>query len=286
MPYLLVLPVLVLMAVFIYWPLLYSAYLSTLQWNLVSPERVFVGLDNFINLLGEEGFRRAVLNTVLYLLILVPLLVVAPLGLALLLWPVRGSHAQATYRVVLFTPTVVSFAIAAVVWLWIFNPIQGVLNRAVVAAGGVRIDWLADPDVALWSIVIVSAWKSFGFNLILFVAALEAVPKDYLEAAALDGAGGWTLFRHVRFPLITPTVFFVLVTTVILVSEEVFAAIYVLTEGGPFGRTANVLYYLYERAFEFFRVGEASAVALVVLVAVVSVTWLQFRLVERRVHYE
>jgi len=285
-PYLFVLPVIAMMAVFIYWPLLYSVYLSTLNWNFVSPTREFVGLENYVELAREEGFRKAFVNTGLYLLVLVPILVFLPLGLSILLWPVRRSRAQGAYRAVLFSPVVVSFAVASVVWLWIFNPLGGLLNRLIVATGlGGGTDWLQNPTTALWCIIAVSAWKAFGFNLILYVAALESVPRDYLDAAKLDGAGWWALFRHVRFPLITPTLFFVLVTTFIFVSDEVFAAISVLTQGGPFGTTTNLLYFLYERGFRFFEVGEASATALVLFAAVMCVTWLQFRFAEGRVHY-
>jgi multiple sugar transport system permease protein/sn-glycerol 3-phosphate transport system permease protein len=285
-PYLYVLPVLAFVGVFIYWPLAYSVYLSTLDWNFVSPARTFVGAGNFVELAGDAGFRRALANTGLYLLVLVPVQIVVPLGVALLLWPIRRSRAQGAYRAVLFSPTVVSFAVAAVVWLWIFEPVEGVFNQVLVAAGGDRVNWLENPNTAIWCVVLISFWKAFGFNLLLYLAALEAVPRDYLEAAQLDGAGGWALFRHIRLPLITPTVFFVLVTTVIFVNDEVFAAISVLTEGGPFGRTANALYYLYERGFEFFQIGEASAVALMIFVAVAALTYVQFRFVERHVHYE
>jgi multiple sugar transport system permease protein/sn-glycerol 3-phosphate transport system permease protein len=285
-PYLYVLPVLAFVGVFIYWPLLYSVYLSTLQWNFVSPTREFVGFDNFASLAGSAEFRQAAANTAFYLVVLVPVQIVVPLGVALLLWPVRRSRAQGAYRAVLFSPTVVSFAVAAVVWLWIFEPVEGVFSQLVVASGGDRVNWLENPNTALWCLVLVSFWKAFGFNLLLYLAALEAVPRDYLEAAQLDGAGGWALFRHIRLPLITPTVFFVTVTTVIFVNDEVFAAISVLTDGGPFGRTANALYFLYERGFEFFQIGEASAVALMIFVAVAALTYVQFRFVEGRVHYE
>lgn len=279
------LPVLTLMGAFIYWPLLYSVYLSMLDWNFVSPNREFVGLANFAELAQSSEFLQALANTGIYLLVMVPLLVILPLGLALLLWSVRRSRVQGAYRAILFAPTVTSLAVAAVVWLWIFNPIQGVLNQVIVAAGGGRINWLSDPNLALWCIIMVSAWKVLGFNMILFVAALEAVPKDYLEAAQLDGAGSWALFRYVRFPLITPMLFFVVVATVIFVNEEVFAAINIITKGGPDGSTANLLYYLYEQGFRFFQVGEASATALVVFVLVAGVTWLQFRYARGRVHY-
>jgi multiple sugar transport system permease protein/sn-glycerol 3-phosphate transport system permease protein len=284
-PYLMVLPVLALMGVFIYWPLLYSVYLSMLDWNFISPTREFVGAENFLDLARDDGFREALVNTALYLLVLVPALVLLPLGVALLMWPIRRSRAQTAYRAVLFSPVVVSFAVIAVVWLWIFNPSGGLLNQAIVAAGGQGPEWLNDPDLAFWCVVAVAAWKMFGFNLVLYLAALEAVPKDYLEAAQLDGARSWALFRDVRFPLISPTFFFVLVVTFVFVSEEVFAAINVLTQGGPFGQTSNLFYYLYERGFEFFQVGDASATALVLFVAVMGVTWLQFRFAEGRVHY-
>lgn len=284
-PYLLVFPALALMCVFIYWPLLYSVYLAMLDWNFVSPVRTFVGGDNFVNLIHDHIFAQALRNTGIYILALVPIQVFLPLLLALLLWPVRRSRAQTTYRAVLFTPTVISFAIAAVVWLWIFNPIQGVLNKVVVASGGGKVSWLTNPHTAIWCVVIVAAWKTIGFNLLLYLAALEAVPGEYLEAAALDGASGWQLFWHIRWPLISPTFFFVLVTTVIFVSDEAFAAINVLTDGGPFEKTTNVLYYLYERGFRFFQVGQASAVAVLVVIAVMAITYLQFRYVERHVHY-
>jgi ABC-type sugar transport system permease subunit len=278
-------PLLALVVAFIYWPLLYSAYLSLFDWNFVSPDWRFVGVDNYTRLPEDPRFRLAIGQTALYVVALVPIKVFLPLGLALLLWPIRRSRAQPVYRVVLFTPTVVSFAVAALVWLWIFNPIQGVLNQAIVAAGGSRVNWLSNPHTAIWCVILVSTWKAFGFNLLLYVAALEAVPEEYVEAASIDGAGDWHLLRYIRWPLITPTLFFVLVTTVIFVNDEVFSAINVLTDGGPFDRSSNLIYYLYQQAFRYFQTGIASAVAIVLSVAVIALTWLQFRFVERHVHY-
>lgn len=183
----LVLPALLLTVAFIYWPLVYSVYLSTLDWNFVSPEREFVGLQNFLELARDEGFRQAMVNTGAYLTVLVPVVVLVPLGIALLLWPIRRSRAQGVYRAVLFSPTVISFAVAAVAWLWMFNPLGGVLNRLISAAGGEGLAWLNDPKLAFWCVIAVSAWKVLGFNLVLYIAALESVPRDYLDAAELDG---------------------------------------------------------------------------------------------------
>jgi ABC-type sugar transport system permease subunit len=284
-PYLFVAPLILLISAFIYWPLLYSAYLSLFDWNFVSPEKTFVGLDNYTRLGGEPRFQNALSTTVVYVAALVPIQVFLPLGLALLLWPIRRSPAQGTYRLLLFAPTVVSFPVAALLWLWIFNPLIGVLNQAILALGGDRVNWLSNPSIALWCVIAVAAWKVLGFNLLLYLAALEAVPLEYVEAASMDGATGWQVLRYVRWPLIQPTFFFVLVTTVIAVNDEVFGAISVLTGGGPFERTSNIIYYLYEQGFHFFQIGAASAVSILVFLATVALTWLQFRFVERRVHY-
>jgi ABC-type sugar transport system permease subunit len=284
-PYLFVAPLIAFITAFIYWPLLYSTYLSLFDWNFVSPDKTFVGLDNYTRLAGEPRFQNVLGTTAVYVLALVPIQVFLPLGLALVLWPIRRAPTQGAYRLLLFAPTVVSFPVAALLWLWIFNPLQGVLNQAIVALGGGRVSWLSTPSIAIWCVIVVAAWKVIGFNLLLYLAALEAVPVEYVEAASIDGASGWQLLRYVRWPLIMPTFFFVLVTTVIAVNDEVFGAISVLTGGGPFERTSNIIYYLYEQGFHFFQIGIASAVSILVFLATIALTWLQFRFVERRVHY-
>lgn len=285
-PYLFVAPALVIVGVFIYWPLVYSVYLSFFDWNFVSPDKLFVGFDNFTRLFQDPRFHRALWGTLIYVLALVPAQVLLPLGLALLLWPIRKSRAQGFYRVTLFSPTVISFSVAALLWLWIFHPLQGILNKVLFDAGFAKVNWLSNPNTAIWCVIVVSVWKTFGFNLLLYLAALEAVPDDYIEAASLDGASGWQMFRLIRFPLITPTFFFVLVTTVISVNDEVFGAINVMTDGGPFDRSSNIVYYLYEQGFRMFQIGSASAVSLLIFVGTALLTWVQFRYVEQRVHYD
>lgn len=284
-PYLFIAPVLILIGVFIYWPLIYSTYLSFFDWNFVSPTKTWVGWRNFTRLIDDPRFARALHGTVIYVVALVPIQVLLPLALALLLWPVRHSRAQSAYRIMLFSPTVIAFSVAAFMWLWIFNPLQGLLNKFLLEGGFERINWLSNRDTAIWCVIVVSAWKTIGFNLLLYLAALEAVPVDYIEAASLDGANSWQLITSIRWPLITPTFFFVLVTTVISVNDEVFGAINVLTDGGPFESSTNVVYYLYQQGFRFFQIGAASAVSILVFLATILLTWLQFRFVERHVHY-
>ena len=284
-PYLLIAPLLILVAIFIYWPLLYSTYLSFFDWNFVRPDKDFVGWDNYTQLWGDPRFMRALNGTWIYFVTLIPIQVFLPLGLAMLLWPIRRAPGQHAYRVVLFSPTVVAWSVGAVMWLWIFNPLQGLLNKVLAEFGVERINWLSDRDTAIWTVIVVATWKTLGFNLLLYLAALEAVPHDYVEAASLDGASKWQIMKTIRFPLITPTFFFVLVTTVISVNDDVFGAINVLTEGGPFESTTNIVYYLYEQGFRYFQIGDASAVSIIIFIATVFLTWLQFRFIEGRVHY-
>lgn len=284
-PYLLIAPLLILMIMFIYWPLIYSSYLSFFDWNFVRPEKDYVGWDNFTRLADDPRFIQSLKGTAIYTAALIPLQVLLPLGLALLLWRTRESRFQSAYRVLLFSPTVIAYSVAAVMWLWIFNPNYGVLNKALSWFDVDMIRWLSDRDTAIWAIIIVATWKTLGFHMLLYLAALEGIPKDYIDAAQLDGANNWQIMRSIRFPLMTPTFFFVLVTTVISVNDDVFGAINVMTNGGPFDSTTNIIYYLYQQGFQFFQIGSASALAVIVFVVTVFLTWLQFRFVERHVHY-
>lgn len=284
-PYLLIAPLLILMAIFIYWPLIYSSYLSFFDWNFVRPDKDYVGWGNYTRLPDDPRFIQSLKGTAIYTVALIPLQVLLPLGLALLLFRTRESRLQGAYRVLLFSPTVIAYSVAAIMWLWIFNPNYGVLNKALSYFGIDAIRWLSDRDTAIWAIIMVATWKTLGFHMLLYLAALEGIPKDYIEAAQLDGASNWQILRSIRFPLMTPTFFFVLVTTVISVNDDVFAAINVLTNGGPFDSTTNIIYYLYQQGFKYFQIGAGSAVSVIVFVVTVFLTWLQFRFVERHVHY-
>ena len=283
--WLLLLPSLGLALAFDYGPMVGSAILAFYDWNLVSANPRFVGLKNFAVILADPRFQIAVRNTVVYAVALIPLQVFLPLLMALALRPLASSRLSTTYRVLLFTPKVISLATASIIWLWMLHPLQGVVNQTIQALGGPLIPWLSEPGTAIAAIILVATWKSLGFHLLLYLMALEAVPADVREAARVDGANGWTLFRRIEWPLISPTFFFVLVTTVLFVNTEAFTTINVLTAGGPYSATSNVLFYLYERGFRFFQAGEASALALGLVVILFFVTWVQFRLVGTKVHY-
>ncbi len=285
-PYLYLAPALALLLVFKYWPMVFSLVLSMLHWNFVNPVKEFVGLSNYAGLLARDTFMIALRNTPIYTAGLLPFYVVLPLALAVVLANVASERLRSVYKALVFSPTVLSFAITCMVWLWMFNPIDGVLNHLLALVGVHPISWLSDSKVALWAIVLVSGWKAFGNNLVLFFAALAAVPIEYVEAAQIDGAGGWSLFWKIKWPLLSPTMFFALTTTVIYAAERAFIPINILTKGGPYESTTNLSYAIYLFAFNFFDAGLASAAASVTFILFIIITGLEIRYLEQFVHYE
>lgn len=285
-PYLFVGPTLIAVIVFLYGPIIVSAVLSVLDWNLVSTDVQFAGGENYLRIFGDGDFRLAAWNTVIYLAILIPAQIVLPLLLALLLHSVRGSRLEGMYRGMLFLPTIVAYSVAGVAWSWLLNPVNGLFNEVLGAWGLPRSRWYMDPDLALLCVCMVTFWKNFGLNMLLWMAALINVPSSVREAARLDGARYWRRFWTIDLPLISPTAFFISITTFVNVLDDIVGVIDVLTQGGPSGRTSNLLYFLWQQGLTFFQFGDASAVAMIIIAAVLLLTWLQFRLGERRVHYQ
>lgn len=284
-PWLLAGPAVAAAVVFVWLPMLASVGLSLFDWSLLERAATWRGLDHYAGTLANPEFHLAGVNTLIYLAALLPLQVGLPLLLAFALMRVRLRWAARLYRTALFVPAVLSFPIAAVVWLWMFNPIVGVLNTLLGTLGVPPQRWLSDPDLAIWSVIAVAFWKSFGLNLLIFLAALATVPQEIGEAARIDGAGPVRLAVAIELPLISPALFFAVVTTVIIVLDEIVGAVDVLTEGGPYRMSSNLLYFLYERGFRHFQFGEAAAVAVLIAAVVAALTWAQFRFGERHVHY-
>ncbi|MDR3475846.1 MAG: sugar ABC transporter permease [Devosia sp.] len=284
-PYLFVGPALIAVIVFLYGPILVSAMLSVIDWNLVSPDVNFAGADNYARIFSDGDFRLAAANTLIYCAILIPAQIVVPLLLAMLLHSVRGSRLSSLYRGMLFLPTIVAYSVAGVAWAWLLNPVSGLFNEILAAWGLPRSRWYTDPNLALLCVCLVTFWKNFGLNMLLWTAALINVPASVRDAARLDGARYWRRFWTIDLPMISPTAFFISITTFVNVIDDIVGVIDVLTQGGPSGRTSNLLYFLWQQGLTYFQFGEASAVAMIIIVAVLLLTWLQFRLGERRVHY-
>jgi multiple sugar transport system permease protein/sn-glycerol 3-phosphate transport system permease protein len=285
-PWLLAGPAVAASIVFVWLPMASTLGMSFFDWSLLRQEATWRGLDHYHGTLGNPDFHLALVNTCIYLAALLPLQVGVPLVLAFMLVRVQAKATGRVYRTALFAPSVLSFPVAAVVWLWLFNPTVGFLNTLGGAVGLAPQRWLTDPDIAIWSVIAVAFWKSFGLNLLIFLAALANVPTDVTEAARIDGAGALRQAIDIELPLISPALFFAVVTTIIVVLDEIVGAVDVLTEGGPYRTSSNLLYFLYERGFRHFQFGEAAAVAVLIAAIVAGVTWAQFQFGERHVHYD
>lgn len=280
--YLYVLPALFFLAAFLLWPTLYSIILSFQRWDFLSANRPFVGINNYQELLSSAEFRNSFTVTAIFVAVSVPIRIALALVLAQLV--LEETRLNRILRGVYFLPVVSSSVAISLVWRWLFNTDAGLINALLLSLGGERVPWLISPQAALYAVIIVSIWQAIGYDIVLFIAGLQAIPEEYKEAARIDGAGRWAVFRHVTWPLLTPTTFFILVISVIG-SFQVFAVVNVMTGGGPALGTDVLVNLLYRRAFIYFDIGRASALAVLLLVLLLILTYLQFRVAGRRVHY-
>lgn len=269
------LPAAVILGVFNFYPALYSLYLSFFDWNGLSLTKQGVGLANYARLLGSSEFWNSLRVTALYAGgMTVGSLALGLAAATLLNLDVRG---RAIYRVVYFLPVITPTVAAGVVWRYLFDPSQGAVNQLLARIGVGGPAWLVAPGWALLAVIIVGTWKRVGFNLVVYLAALQGVPRAYYEAAQLDGAGPWQAFRHITLPLVAPSTFFLTVTALID-AFQVFDLVYVMTAGGPLKGTDVIGYYLYRYGFRYYEVGFASAIAYAMFILIFVVTLVQFRL--------
>jgi multiple sugar transport system permease protein len=262
-------------------PILFTAYLSVRRWSLLEPDMSFVGLRNFAGAMRDPLVWLSLRNTLLYTLH-VPVTMGLALATALVLR--RWGRGTSLIRTALFLPTVSSVVAIALVWEWMLNADFGMINRVLAFAGRPPVDWLGHPHTALLAVMLISAWVQLGYQTVVFLAGLEAIPEAYRDAARVDGAGPWQRLRYVTLPLLRPVILFVLVTGVIG-SFQVFTFVYVLTGGGPLHATDVIVHRIYQVAWEFLEFGYASALALVLLGMLFAATWAQVRLLGRRVEH-
>lgn len=275
-------PNLFFFAVFSFWPIIYSAYLSTRRWDMIAPVKPFVGLNNYRYLLTDATFHQVLRNTVVFTVATVGGTLVLGLALALLLnQPLRGRDGA---KAVLFAPSLLSGAAISIVWIYLFDPRFGLIARMLDVVGVPSPVWLGDPKWAMPAVVIVSIWKDLGFTAVIYLAGLRTIPQDLYEAAKVDGAGPWWRFRSVTLPMLSPIVFFLGVTS-LLNTIQSFDIIQVMTKGGPIDSTTTLIYYVYQQGFVAFNAGRASAAAIVLFVVMLAITVAQMRWAERQVHY-
>lgn len=279
---LLLAPNLLLFGVFTYWPLLYNAYLSVVRWDFLRPTKPFVGLANYASVFTDRQFWAIVLNTATFTVCSVGLTLILGLALALLInQPLRYRNAA---RAVLFSPVVMSGAVVAVVWSYIFDPRYGLLDQLLGFVGLNSPDWLNDPRWAMLAVIIVYVWKNLGYAVVIYLAGLQGIPRELYDAARVDGAGPWARLRHVTLPGLSPVAFFLSVTS-LLATFQSFDIIKVLTDGGPAGATTTLIFHLYELGFVAYNAGEAGVVAVVLFGIMLVLTLIQLRYLERRVSY-
>ncbi|WP_443147223.1 carbohydrate ABC transporter permease [Paenibacillus sp. KACC 21273] len=276
-------PAVIPLLVFWLGPLGYIFYLSFTDWDFMSPDKLFVGLDNYRYLLTNPEFYQALKVTALFGLGSVIPIMVGGLLLALLMN--SKLRTSGIYRAFIFSPWVTPTVAVSIVWSWIFQPDVGYANHVLSWFGIAGIGWLQDSHWALIAILIVTLWKSVGWAMIFYLVALRNLPSDLLEAASIDGAGAWRSFRHITLPLISPTTFFLAVILTIQ-SLQAYDQINVMTQGGPAGSTRTLLYLYYQSAFEAFNVGEASSVAVVIILICVLLSGCSFLIGRKMVHYQ
>ena len=263
-------------------PMLYAAFLSLHDWNLLSIQKSFVFLDNYVDLLQSSAFRSCLLNTFLYTIIIVPLSLALGLGIALLLN--AGVRAQSLFRTVYFIPVVTSVVAAGYIWTWLYDPTFGFINQSL-APLGVQLPFLKSTWMALPSIALMSVWKTLGFNVVIFLAGLQGIPRYVYEAARVDGASRWRIFSRITLPLLNPTVVFLSVIGV-MHSFKIFGEVYVMSEdGGPLGSTKSVVFEVVQTSFESHRMGYGAAMTMILFVAIIAVTLIQMKLVTKEYKY-
>ncbi len=274
-------PAVILIAVFALIPIGWSLLLSLQANNLIAPAH-YVGLANYRALAKDPQFRSAIGHTLLYTVVFVPVSVFGALGLAVALnRRIRGIR---FYRLAVFVPLVTSTVATGIIFLWLLDPTFGLVNYLLHAVGLPQQQFLQDPNQALWCIVAMTVWGWLGFDVIIFLAALQGIPAELLEAAEMDGASRWSTFRSIVIPLLGPATLFLVVWSTIN-ALQLFDEIYVTTRGGPLGSTTVIVYYLYQQAFQFFNGGYGAAIAYVLFVAILIVTLVQLWVGRRRVYY-
>jgi multiple sugar transport system permease protein len=270
------------MALFIYLRVLptgQAVLMSFFDWELVKPAEKFVGLDNYSNLLKDDDFRLAFFNTTVFAVATTIISVAVALLLAALLSRAVSGRLGGAIELLYFAPVLVPMVPVTLGWREIFNYQNGILNAGLGVVGVGKQPWLSDPTMALVAVVILSVWKQLGYNMIILLVGMRAIPRVYSEAASVDGAGAWQQFRHITMPLLAPVTLFVIVITTIS-SYNVFTQVYVLAsdvQGAP-GRLVRVLVYdIFENGFRFFNMGYAAAEAVYLFLIVIVLTILQFR---------
>ena len=279
LPYLLVSPYIIFVAVFVLFPVMFSFILTFHKWNIIAPMK-FIGVDNYIRLLHDRLFWVSIINTLKFLLLHIPLQLAVALFLAVLLN--QKIKSVAFFRASFFMPVIVSGVVVTILWQQLLGYDAGIINRLVTALGFSKIGWLVNPDVAIYSIAVMATWKNVGLYVILFLVGLQTVPTQYYEAAKLEGANKWQQFYHITLPMINPTVFMVVILSTIG-GFSLFIEPYIMTGGGPLNKTLSAVLYIYKQAFQYYNMGYSATLGFFYALMIMLVVVIQKRVIEKEV---
>lgn len=275
-------PAYLLFVVFLFIPIIWAFYLSFTGYTIFSPGE-FIGIENYQRLINNNEFRQALWNTTYYALMVIPLNLVISLCLALFVnIPLKGmSFFRASY----YIPVVTSIIAASMIWMWLYDSNNGLINFVLIKLGFNPQSWLNNPNLALPALAVMRVWKGVGWNMVIFLAGLQSIPKTLYEAAKIEGAGMWKSFRHITWPLLAPTTFYVFVMATIS-TFQTFGEIYAMTSGGPVGSTTTLVYLIFVYGFERYQMGFATAIAFALFFIIFILTMINMYLTQRNVSYD
>lgn len=283
--FLFLLPSVFFFAVFSYWPLLQNLYLSFFSWNMVSPNMKFVGLDNYVSVLGSEELIKILVNTVVFVGIMLVLNFVLPYLFSFVLGHLI-ERGKGFYRSALFMPATLSLAVASILFLWIYNPLAGPLSIVLSWFDVESPRWFKENWLVIFAICTIIGWKVFGYNLIVMLAAMLAVPKEMIEAAKLENASNWQIFKQIIVPMTSSTAIYVFTITVVFGLQYVLVPVNMLTQGGPDQGSSNLVYIIYQYAFVFFQTGKSAAFAIITMICYIAFLLFRTKYLEKKVYYE
>ena len=278
-------PSIVLFLVFFYWPLIQNIYLSFFSWNMVSPTMKYVGFKNFVDLLSSPELIKIMINTVLYLSFMLLLIFVLPYFYSYILGHLIKKWNN-FYRSALFLPATLSLAVASILFLWIYNPLAGPINIILSAFDITSPRSFKENYLVIFAICTIIGWKFFGYNLIIMLAAMVAVPKEMIEAAKLENASNWVIFKKIILPMTSSTAIYVFTITVVFSLQHVLVPVNMLTQGGPDQGSSNLVYIVYQYAFTFFQTGKAAAYAVITMFVYMAFLYVKNKYLEKKVYYE
>lgn len=283
--FLFLLPSIFFFVVFSYWPLLQNLYLSFFSWNMVSPNMTFVGIENYTAVLGSEELIKILANMVVFVAIMLVLNFVLPYLFSFVLGHLI-ERGKGFYRSTLFMPATLSLAVASILFLWIYNPLAGPLSIVLSWFDLESPRWFKENWLVIFAICTIIGWKVFGYNLIVMLAAMLAVPKEMIEAAKLENASNWQIFKQIIVPMTSSTAIYVFTITVVFGLQYVLVPVNMLTQGGPDQGSSNLVYIIYQYAFVFFQTGKSAAFAIITMICYIAFLLFRTKYLEKKVYYE